>query len=112
MKKSPRPPCFESDEQWEEWRRAARLTAGSVVRFCSDCLPSYRDAMISQGRCSHPGTVFVIEQGGAIVGIRPVDPTWRSAVTGHCEYSTSEPRREVISLPSHDVIQELLRRMG
>ena len=58
---------LESDEQWEEWSRAAGLTAGSVVRFCSDCLSSYRDAMISWVGASHPGTVFVIEQGGRLL---------------------------------------------
>lgn len=107
-----KPECFDSDEQWQQWRTMAQLSACATKCFCIDCLPRYRDAMVEQGRCRYPGTVFVIEQGGAIVGIRPGDPTWRSAVTGHCEYSTSEPRREVISLPSHDVIQELLRRMG
>jgi hypothetical protein len=63
------PPCFESQQQWEEWRKAASADIGSPppVRrnwpkepnYCRDCCPAGRNKMRKAHRCLFPDTVFI-----------------------------------------------------
>lgn len=102
-----RPRCFDSDEQWAEWKNLARIANTRKVKFCVDCLPPYRDAMIRQGRCAYPATAFVVEQGGAIVGVRPDDPGWLSVILGRRTYTNEAVRRAVVSLPAIDAVEAI-----
>lgn len=105
------PRCFDSDEQWMEWQEFARMANTRKAKFCVDCLPLYRDAMIRQGRCAYPATAFVVEQGGAIVGVRPDDPGWCSVILGRRTYTHEAVRREVVSLPSPDALKAITGRV-
>jgi hypothetical protein len=65
-----RPPCFETDEQWEQYKRLAH---GSVMEadrgaftYCTDCTPEYQRKMKCQARCRHPATTFHTREGGLI----------------------------------------------
>lgn len=51
--------CFPSAWHFEAWRRLAPRT----IPPCTDCSPAYRDAMVRQGRCRHPGVVFDLADG-------------------------------------------------
>lgn len=46
----PYPLCFDSLEQYKEWRRVG-ITAREECSICSDCTAKYKHAMQSQGRC-------------------------------------------------------------
>lgn len=69
------PACFRDAEQWRAYKHYADfLTRHGKERqdytYCTDCTPEYRDAMIAEHRCAHPGTTFIrIHQ--IIVGRRP-----------------------------------------
>lgn len=63
------PPCFDSQAQWDEYRRLAQYTAGDGFTYCTDCNAAHKATMQEQGRCKYPGTVFV-KRTGVIVGRR------------------------------------------
>lgn len=112
MKKSPRPPCFESDEQWAVWQSLSRIANNRDASYCVDCLPEYRDAMIAECRCGFPGVVFVVEQGGSIAGIRPGESGWKSAVFGRYTFTSETPHRSVISMPSREAVSAAMESLG
>lgn len=91
-----RPECFESDEQWGQYQLLWRLSQGmAAVRFCTDCLPEYRDRMIAEGRCAHPETVFV-HNGGEVIGVNGDRwSTWLGAISGTRGPVVSPPARIV-----------------
>ena len=64
------PPCFNSAEQWKEYRALATYTGHDGFTFCTDCTAEYRDKMRSESRCQYPSTVFVKTPMGSIVGQR------------------------------------------
>lgn len=86
------PACFESAEQWREYQKLWRLSKGTGrIHYCCDCLPEYRDAMIEQGRCAFPQTVFV-QQQGEIVGLNGlIWSAWASAISGRGGELVSPP---------------------
>lgn len=48
-----------TDEQFNEWRRAAWLSRPpDVTWFCTDCTPSYQRQMIKQNKCQRPQIKF------------------------------------------------------
>jgi tRNA A37 threonylcarbamoyladenosine dehydratase len=70
-----KPPCFQSNEQWEEYKDLAQDSSHSNTResfnYCTDCTPQYQAKMKAQGKCRHPATSF-ITMHGALVGRRDV----------------------------------------
>lgn len=66
------PPCFDSPNQYELWRQAAKSihpTPGHS--YCEDCTSEYQHKMINGKRCRFPGTTFVYGTEG-IHGSRPL----------------------------------------
>ena len=64
-----KPPCFETQAQWAEYRRLANYSAGDGFTYCTDCSPGRQADMIREGRCKYPQTVFV-KATGVLVGRR------------------------------------------
>ena len=68
------PACFDSQEQWDAWREAARLAPPNRWNgYCEDCTPTYQRQMRLEGRCQYAYTVFRIIRVGDgldITGIR------------------------------------------
>ncbi|HRO59435.1 MAG TPA: hypothetical protein PK177_09765 [Burkholderiaceae bacterium] len=55
-----RPECFDSEEVWHEWKKAARISPVPVLHgYCHDCTVDHRDAMVEAGRCAWPNTEFI-----------------------------------------------------
>lgn len=79
----PAPACF-PPAQWVLWCRSERQLAGAgrIAQepngFCSVCTQQYKDRMMSLGKCRHPGVVFVPDEDGDPLGVRPHDEqlTW------------------------------------
>ena len=63
------PPCFESQEQYEQWKKAAAEVEGAQppVRkdwpkepnYCRDCTRAHRNEMRQLNKCLFPNTTFV-----------------------------------------------------
>ena len=64
------PPCFDSAEQWKEYRALAVYTGHDGFTFCTDCLPEYKEKMRTEGRCQYPSTLFTKTPMGSVVGHR------------------------------------------
>lgn len=65
-----KPPCFETQEQFEAYMDTLESTVQDSERsFCWDCTYKYKEQMIEEGRCSHPMVRFVMIDG-ALVGKR------------------------------------------
>ena len=63
------PACFESQEQWNQYRELAVQSARDGFTFCVDCTAEYRDKMKQANRCRYPRTEFE-EVAGVLVGRR------------------------------------------
>lgn len=106
-----RPPCFDSDETWQEyvacWSLKERITSrySKHVEFCRDCAPKYKDDMERLGRCAHRETVFVRKTSGEVVGVSShFVSRWESALLGL--------HGEVVSLPAQDAVDETAERIA
>lgn len=71
-----RPPCFETQEQYDEWLEAAEEVARLAgdpdpVNYCTDCTPEYKAQMLSEGRCGFVRVKFIHLGGKAVYGRRP-----------------------------------------
>jgi hypothetical protein len=82
------PPCFPTQEQWEEyvalWSLVERITSrySQHVEFCRDCTPAHRAQMLGEGKCTHPETIFV-RRKGELLGISGhFGERWQGALLG------------------------------
>ena len=67
------PPCFESADQFTDWKKFARASAfDSAASVCADCTPEYKDRMMKEDRCSEPRVTFVMFHG-ELIGELPID---------------------------------------
>lgn len=105
-----RPTCFESDEQWEQWKKLANFTKLEKTKFCIDCLPQFRDEMIILGRCARPETVFVISYSGDVTGLNGDAKGWSAAATGAYKGSGKRVTRPVVGVASPEAIQAEINR--
>lgn len=65
-----KPPCFESQEQFEAYMDALESTVQDSDRsYCWDCTVKYKSDMQAENRCVQPLTKFVMVDG-ALVGKR------------------------------------------
>ena len=62
------PKCFDSLQQYREWKSYARTAQGSEW-VCSDCTPQFQDRMKACGRCENPHVQFQKSHDGALVGV-------------------------------------------
>ena len=67
VSRGPRPPCFESEEQWLMWQKFDEVTKSGATNYCADCTPNYASRMRAEGRCIQPLVRFY-RIGGALVG--------------------------------------------
>lgn len=65
------PRCFDSPEQFKDWKDGARATGLSVLGYCADCTPAYKLKMLKQNRCGHPTVMFEMDSDGDLVGYIP-----------------------------------------
>lgn len=55
------PACFDDAEQFNQWRMYLRMSRQNPnVGICVDCTQRHKLEMLSQGRCEHPETKFVV----------------------------------------------------
>jgi hypothetical protein len=56
----PVPACYQSSQQYEEWKYWARLACEDVSEAgpCTDCNPKFQAEMIWCGRCENPFVEF------------------------------------------------------
>lgn len=50
------PKCFDSQAQWEWWRRdalLAHINPDTPFSFCRDCTYAYKAQMVREGRCEN-----------------------------------------------------------
>lgn len=54
------PLCFESSEQYKEWKRLAFISKDNVRNAgpCTDCTAKFQKDMIWEGRCENPHVEF------------------------------------------------------
>lgn len=61
-----------TSEQFEDWRRAARLSPPPFpAYFCADCTPSYKMAMMKKGWCARTDIRFKKTSNDGIEGFVP-----------------------------------------
>jgi inhibitor of KinA sporulation pathway (predicted exonuclease) len=70
-----RPPCFSSDEQFEDYMARLNKTAPKEATCCWDCTAQYQREMIEEERCQYPEVKFVLVQdpqsaSSAVQGVR------------------------------------------
>lgn len=66
-----KPPCFESQEQFDKYMEALESTIQDVDRsYCWDCTHAFKKEMMEENRCIHPMVHFVMVDG-SLVGKRP-----------------------------------------
>lgn len=55
-----KPPCFDTDLQWQRWLEAAAWAKTPVSQHthCQDCMPAHKARMEQAGRCSNPEYKF------------------------------------------------------
>ena len=74
------PACFECQEQYDEWNRAAdnvyHFGARPRVSFCTDCTPMYAAQMRAEGRCEFREVRFY-RCGNAYMGIHSLGQAGR-----------------------------------
>lgn len=64
------PPCWpQRQAEWDQYRATCNLSSGKGYTYCTDCTPERKEAMVKQGRCQYPKTIFVIAHG-TLVGRR------------------------------------------
>ncbi|NDD55329.1 hypothetical protein EBZ39_15955 [bacterium] len=56
------PKCFNSLEDYEEWKSFARYSL-PLYKHCEDCLPSYKLKMRKQNRCENLKVKFALVDG-------------------------------------------------
>lgn len=59
--KGSKPACFDSQENYNEWKKLARFPGSRVssrVSVCADCEPEFQERMMACGRCENPEIVF------------------------------------------------------
>lgn len=68
------PACFDSAQQYREWKELARLSKVSPTNsYCNDCTPEYQSRMIVEGRCGYPTVRFKTLGKGVtreLIGVR------------------------------------------
>jgi hypothetical protein len=62
--------CFDTEEQWQSWLDAARLSPPGASGPCQDCNFRFQTDMINAGRCDHPRTKFRLDFEGGVQGVR------------------------------------------
>jgi len=78
-------------EQYEEWRRAARLSPPPYESwFCTDCTPAYQAEMKAKGWCARPEIRFKRSDEG-IVGYVPSKNTeWYYSKRGNVNVTATK----------------------
>ena len=68
-------PCFETQEQWDEWhRQAIRVEESPPAHPCTDCTPEYRDRMAAKGQCRFDKVIrFEYDTDHMVVGLLPTE---------------------------------------
>lgn len=70
------PPCFDSQQQWDEWYRAAIATqAFRRFAFCTDCTPEFMGRMLKDKRCIRPDVHFRLTSDLELEGWAPLKPS-------------------------------------
>jgi hypothetical protein len=102
------PGCFNRGQQWHEYIVAAAISGGyatrgkpSPINYCRDCTPAYKKAMLAEGKCAHPETVFIREHGqGDTVGVcvtsKRTSHVWEQAIMGMSGSVVVMPPQEVV----------------
>jgi len=58
------PACFDSGAEYGRWVQMARHSPPTPGHsYCEDCTIEYQTAMIPQGRCGFPSTLFINNVG-------------------------------------------------
>ena len=55
---SEKPPCFNSEREYEQWRALLVRSMEKGVTICDDCTNDYRKKMKAQSRCKPEKSVF------------------------------------------------------
>lgn len=105
MKWADRPRCFDSDQQWNDWREVAAGVSGP----CADCTPEYRDRMLAERRCSRPEVVFMREAGGDVFGLTVSDRRYARVLMGLAVTNAEPIGRTIKRTPEWERVLEFVR---
>ena len=62
LRKPGKPACFDSQNQWDDWRHAARQAPpANISTYCEDCTVDYQARMRAEKRCEWWHTQFFSE---------------------------------------------------
>lgn len=89
----------------------SRKEEAGLVSHCRDCTPEYKAAMLREGACDHPETVFIRSRRfkGEIVGVCIDTRIKRTAVWEEAVMGMSG---EIIQLPPSEVIEQKLSKIA
>jgi hypothetical protein len=105
-KKEDVPRCFESARVYQLWLLNEKDCDRPIKSVCRDCNIERRDAMIKQGRCDYPETVFVELRGEGNIGLRRDDPGWYGALTGKYQGSGKKASSQTIATASREAMEK------
>lgn len=100
------PACFNSSREYHQWLLLLRISKDHPgVGFCVDCTPEYKMEMMSEGRCAHPETQFIVRRNSMdpdqveIVGVSSKSVYWAKVETGSpvvdgAEYGKDQQQNE------------------
>jgi len=81
------PDCFNDSKQYRDYLWLMKQSNSPQDNgYCIDCVQSHKEDMMSQGRCAHPETRFVIWRSRSgeteVIGVSNVSRFWSRAVKG------------------------------
>jgi hypothetical protein len=108
------PRCFSSHQKWREYVAAcmiSRKEESGIISHCRDCTPEYKAAMMRDGLCDHPETVFIRSRqfNGEVVGIC-IDS--RVKRTAKWEQAVMGLSGEIVQMPPSEVIEQKLAKIS
>lgn len=82
------PDCFNSAAQYRDWMHLNRQASQPRdPNYCLDCTPEFKEQMLTQGRCRHPETRFVIwasqRREIELIGVCNKSPMWKRVIAGN-----------------------------
>lgn len=107
------PPCFSTHEKWREYVAAYLISRKDpgYVNQCRDCTPAYKKAMMREGLCEHPETVFIRSKKlkGEVIGVC-IDTRFKKSVVW--EEAVMGLSGDIVELPPTEVIEQKLAKIA
>lgn len=95
------PACFPSSRHFHQWLLLLQISGENKrVGYCLDCTPQYKMEMMSEGRCEHPETQFIVRRNSQdadqleMVGVSSASVYWARVESGRAIIDGAEDGKD------------------